>query len=409
METVTLQPFEHKGQECIGIYFSRQQVLNKAVKTIPGTKWTNTFKCWYVPLGRDSYNQIAGAFTTVATIDNKALRAWLVEKKKASPSALIGLPVAASVVPSCKPVLVQRAPLPKRVKKQQPVVIHPINAHILPKMSELIILKGYSDNTEKTYLSEMSQLLQTLGKSAADGLTPELIKRYLVYCSEKLKLEENTLHSRINALKFYYEQILGREKFFWEIPRPKKPFLLPKVISEEKILEGLLAVKNLKHRTILLLAYSAGLRVSEAVSIKVAEINSDRMQIFLNGAKGKKDRLVTLSNTILILLREYYKIYKPKEWLFEGENHNEHYSTRSAQQIFKAAYKKLQMPAKCSFHSLRHSFATHLLENGTDITYIQKLLGHNDIKTTLRYTHVTNRDASKIESPLDKIMRKKGL
>ncbi len=406
METVTLQPFEHKGQECIGIYFPQQQVLNKAVKKISGTRWTNTFKCWYVPLGRDNYNQIAGAFTTVATIDNKALRAWLVEKKKIPPSGLISLPVSASVVPPCKPVLRHSAPF---AKKQQPVVIHSINAHILPQMRELIILKGYSDKTKTTYLSEMSQLLQTLGNKAAHELTPELIKRYLVYCNEKLGLEENTLHSRINALKFYYEQVLGREKFFWEIPRPKKPFLLPKVISEEKILEGLLAVKNLKHRTILLLAYSAGLRVSEAVSIKVAEVNSDRMQIFLTGAKGKKDRLVTLSNTILVLLREYYKIYKPKEWLFEGENRNQHYSTRSAQEIFKAAYKNLQMPVKCSFHSLRHSFATHLLENGTDITYIQKLLGHNDIKTTLRYTHVTNRDASKVESPLDKIMRKKGL
>jgi len=210
-------------------------------------------------------------------------------------------------------------------------------------------------------------------------------------------------------VKFYYEQVLGRDKFFWEIPRPKRPLLLPKVISEEKILEGLLGVKNLKHRTILLLAYSAGLRVSEAVSIKITNVNSDRMQIFVEDAKGKKDRMVTLSSTILVLLRAYYKIYKPKEWLFEGQHKEEHYCTRSAQKIFKDAYKRMNLPAKCSFHSLRHSFATHLLENGTDIVYIQKLLGHNDIKTTLRYTHVTNRDASKVESPLDKIMRKKGL
>ena len=179
-------------------------------------------------------------------------------------------------------------------------------------------------------------------------------------------------------------------------------------------MEGLLAVQNLKHRTILLLAYSAGLRVSEAVSIKITNINSDRMQIFLEAAKGKKDRLVTLSSTILVLLREYYKIYKPKEWLFEGQHKDEHYCTRSAQKIFKDAYKRMSLPPKCSFQSLRHSFDTHLLENGTDITYIQKLLEHNDIKTTLRYTHVTNRDASnpdsyREESPPDKIMRKKGL
>ncbi|CAN5271333.1 hypothetical protein BH11BAC5_BH11BAC5_28470 [soil metagenome] len=406
MEIITLRPFIHNEEECIGMYFTNTNTLNNVVKTIPGKRWTKTFKCWYVPLGKDSYHQIAAAFGELAQIDTTALRAWLVEKKKVNNSGAVSLPVIASVEKSKQPV-VQSPPLRRPVKAQQPCVIHSINAHILPKMRELIILKGYSDKTETTYLGEMSQLLHTLGNMAADKLTPELIKRYLVYCNEKLGLEENTLHSRINAFKFYYEQVLGREKFFWEIPRPKKPFLLPKVISEEKILEGLLAVKNLKHRTLLLLAYSAGLRVSEAVSIKVVEINSDRMQIFLTGAKGKKDRLVTLSNTILLLLREYYKIYKPKEWLFEGQYSNQHYSSRAAQQIFKAAYKKLQLPGKCSFHSLRHSFATHLLENGTDITYIQKLLGHSDIKTTLRYTHVSNRDASKIESPLDKIMRKK--
>ncbi|MEO7486445.1 MAG: phage integrase N-terminal SAM-like domain-containing protein, partial [Ferruginibacter sp.] len=295
METITLRPLIHQQKECIGIYFTNTNTLNNAVKTIPGKRWTKTFKCWYVPLSRHSYNLVAAAFSTLAQIDNKALRAWLVEKKKATNSGAVSLPVIAGVEKN-KPPVVQSIPLRRPVNAQKPVVIHSINAHILHKMRELIILKGYSDKTETTYLGEMSQLLQTLGNKAADGLTPELIKRYLVYCNEKLGLEENTLHSRINSLKFYYEQVLGREKFFWEIPRPKKPFLLPKVISEEKILEGLLAVKNLKHRTILLLAYSAGLRVSEAVSIKVAEINSDRMQVFLTGAKGKKDRLVTLSN-----------------------------------------------------------------------------------------------------------------
>ena len=210
-------------------------------------------------------------------------------------------------------------------------------------------------------------------------------------------------------VKFYYKQVPGREKFFLEIPLAKRPLLLPKVISEKKILEGLLAVKNLKHRSILLLAYSAGLRVSEAVSIQVPHINSDRMQIFLQGAKGKKDRVVTLSSTILVLLREYYKIYKPKKWLFEGQKKAEHYSTRSAQEIFKAAYKKLQLPPKCSFHSLRHSFATHLLEKGTDVKYIQELPGHFDIRTSLRYLHVARKDMVNIKSPVDDLFKNGGL
>ena len=250
------------------------------------------------------------------------------------------------------------------------------------------------------------QLLQLFNTKLINDLTVADIKRYMVFAMEKQGISENTAHSRLNALKFYFEQVLGREKFFWEIPRPKKPLKLPKVISEEKIIKGLLGVDNIKHQALLLLAYSAGLRVSEVVSLKVADIDSDRMQININNAKGKKDRVVTLSQSILPILREYYTAYKPKTWLFEGQHIKEHYSSRSAQQIFKDAYKKLQLPAQFSFHSLRHSFATHLLENGTDISYIQKLLGHNDIKTTLRYTQISNKDRGKIENPLDRIMRK---
>ena len=155
-------------------------------------------------------------------------------------------------------------------------------------------------------------------------------------------------------------------------------------------------------------AYSAGLRVSEVVSIKVSDINSDRMQIFVNKAKGKKDRLVPLCKITLHLLREYYKAYKPKIWLFEGQIKGERYSIRSVQEIFVYYFRKLGIPKYVTFHSLRHSYATHLLENGTDIKYIQELLGHNNIKTTMRYTHVSIKSLNKIESPLDKIMRKKG-
>ncbi len=209
----------------------------------------------------------------------------------------------------------------------------------------------------------------------------------------------------MNALKFYYEQVLNKEKFFWEVPRPKKRLILPKVISEEKILKGLLSIENLKHRALLFTAYSAGLRVSEVVSLMVTDIDSDRMQIRIENAKGKKDRMVTLAKATLQILRDYFIEYKPTKYLFEGQHQHEHLATRTAQKIFQQAYKSLQLPASISFHSLRHSYATHLLENGTDIKYIQELLGHNDIKTTLRYTHVSKKELGRIESPLDKIMR----
>jgi integrase/recombinase XerD len=274
-------------------------------------------------------------------------------------------------------------------------------------MQQLLILKSYSQSTQKTYLGEMAQFLKEIKHEAASNFTTARLKDYLQYCHTTLKLTENSIHSRMNALKFYYEQVLHQEKLFWTIPRPKKKIQLPKILSEEKIIASLLSVKNLKHQAILLTAYSAGLRVSEVVSIKITDIDSDRMQISIQCAKGKKDRMVTLSVYCLQILREYVKQYKPKYYLFEGQNTDEHYSSRSAQIIFKEAVKNLNLPTNASFHSLRHSYATHLLENGTDIKIIQHLLGHNDIKTTLRYTHVSNKTLSKIESPLDKIIRKK--
>jgi integrase/recombinase XerD len=394
MQTVTLKAFIHRNQECIGIYFTGTKELNTAIRKLPGIKWSQTYKCWWLPLNKGNAAAITKAVNGIGVINSSNLKTYLEKKKLVTGT----LPKIANTNTPSKP------PLPNA-----PVyLLGKENLQALEQFIQQLKLKSYSPSTIRTYRNEFLQLLQLLKTNPVDKLTDADIKRYMVYAMEKEHISENTAHSRLNALKFYFEQVLGREKFFWEIPRPKKKQQLPKVISEEKILAGLLDIKNIKHRTILLLAYSAGLRVSEVTSLKVTDINSDRMQININEAKGKKDRVVTLSPAILELLREYYKLYKPKTWLFEGQYSGEHYSSRSAQQIFKEAYKKLGLPPQCSFHSLRHSYATHLLENGTDITYIQKLLGHNDINTTLRYTQVSNRDISKIESPLDKIMRKKG-
>jgi len=282
-----------------------------------------------------------------------------------------------------------------------------LNSALLRDMLQLLQLKSYSKSTQRTYMGEMEQFLQHIKKHSAESFTVQRLKDYLQYCYSTLKLTENTIHSRMNAMKFYYEQVLKRDKFFWEIPRPKKRTILPKVISEEKIIKALFGVENIKHKTILVTAYSAGLRVSEVISLKITDIDSDRMQIAIRGAKGKKDRMATLSLYALQLLREYVTLYKPKSYLFEGQYKETHYSSRSAQTIFNNAITGLNLPESISFHSLRHSYATHLLENGTDIKYIQDLLGHNDIKTTLRYTHVSIKALAKIESPLDKIMRKK--
>lgn len=189
---------------------------------------------------------------------------------------------------------------------------------------------------------------------------------------------------------------------FFDIPRPKKQLILPKTLSVQEIKRLFRVTKNPKHLLMLKLCYGMGLRVSEIVNLKVSDIDSDRMQVLIQRAKGKKDRYVNLPKSVLESLREYYKIYKPKEYLFKGQ-YGGAYAKRSAQAVFKEAMQKAKINKQIGIHGLRHSYATHLLEMGTDISLIQKLLGHNNLKTTLLYTHVSDKNLAKVKSPLDNL------
>ena len=394
MTTVTVKPLIHNETQVVGIYFEKDIKLNIILQKAVTAKWSRSKKCWYMACNKEACNKLANALKGIATLDGKVMRDYF--KQNPLDTTIIASNDANGLM---------------KINNRVPLSIKPIrlcdaNAKALTKFNQTLTLKAYSTNTIRTYNSEFSVFLQTLGNTTAESFTTERIKAYLFYCHTTLKLSENTIHSRMNSLKFYYEQVLGMDKFFWEIPRPKKPYILPKVISEEKILKGLQGIINLKHKALLYTAYSAGLRVSEVVKIKIADIDSDRMQIRIEAAKGKKDRMVTLATATLEVLRLYFLEYKPKKYLFEGMNAEEHYSPRSAQVVFNQQFERIGLPKYFSFHSLRHSYATHLLENGTDIKYIQELLGHNDIKTTLRYTHVSKKSIEKIESPLDKILRK---
>lgn len=217
-----------------------------------------------------------------------------------------------------------------------------------------------------------------------------------------MNLTENQVHSRYNAVKFYFEHVLKREKIFIEIPRPKKHQKLPKVISVQDIKKLFEVTVNLKHNTMLKLCYGMGLRVSEIINLKIRDIDSGNMQVFIERGKGKKDRYVNLPESILEQLRIYYKTYKPKIFLFEGQ-YGGQYSIRSAQKVFENALKKAKINKSIGIHGLRHSYATHLLESGTDIAFIQQLLGHSNIKTTLLYTSVSKKSLKNVQSPLDKL------
>jgi site-specific recombinase XerD len=228
------------------------------------------------------------------------------------------------------------------------------------------------------------------------------VQAYLLWLLEKRGYSHANLHTTVNALKFYFEAVEGRGREFYDLPRPKKKLKLPFILSEEEMIGLIQKTENLKHRALLMTAYSAGLRVSELVSLKLKDVDSGRMLLHVREGKGGKDRMVPLSQKLLLRLREYVKDYKPKEYLFEGEGEVA-YSARSAQNVLREAKEKAGIKKVGGIHLLRHSYATHLLEAGTDIRYIQVFLGHNSLKTTMLYTHVSKLKIETIQSPLDRL------
>ena len=356
MKTVTYSLGTHRDQKVIFIHFDYDVVLQNRVKSLVGSKWSQTNKAWYVP-------------------DNETYRIQFGLAEKSEWEKISGFSLSK---------------------------ISPENILALNRFVETLQLKAYSPNTMRTYRAEFCQLLYALKDVFVDDCDAEKIRSYMLYCTNHLKLTENTLHSRLNAIKFYFEKVLHRERFTYDIPRPKKPSKLPKVINAQDIKNLLEKTANLKHNTMLKLCYGMGLRVSEIVNLKIIDIDSKNKTVFVERAKGKKDRYVNLPESVLAQLRDYYLEYKPKVYLFEGQ-YGGAYSTRSIQIIFKDALTRAGINKPVGVHSLRHSYATHLLENGTDIRFIQELLGHSDIKTTFIYTQVSDPVVRKIESPLDRL------
>lgn len=401
MKQVILKPLFHRGQQCIGIYFEKNGAIQSAIQKDAAAKWSKTNRCWYVLCNGENYLRLKTALENKVELEIGELKKFLIEKKKNNP------PQTSSFQNKLvsKTEVKKNTAIPSRPSSQlnYPHTLSKENKEALQQFTRQLNLKAYSPSTIRTYTNEFIQFLNTIKDKAAKVFSTSRLKDYFEYCYQKLRLSENTLHSRINAMKFYYEQVLNREKFFWEIPRPKKQLILPKVISKEKIATLINSIENLKHKTIIMLTYACGLRVSEVVSLKVRHIDGQRKMLFIERGKGKKDRVVSLSPNMLIMLREYYKQYKPMDYLFEGQSENEHLTTRSIQNVLQKAKEKAGIKQEGSMHMLRHSFATHLLDKGIDVVFIQKLLGHNSIKTTLGYLHVTNKDLVHILSPLEDI------
>ena len=337
---------KHKNENRIAVYFEKNQDLIARIKQIEGARWSQQKTVWHLP----------------DTTENR-------ERFKIEP-------------------LANSLPSPEGIVQ-------------IEKFKQWLRSKRYSESTLINYSEALKSFLVFYREKPIAEITNEDVIIYNNDYILKNNLSASYQNQITNAIKLYFKTIKNTKIEVDKIHRPKRAKLLPNVLSKEEVKQILNAHSNIKHKTMLSLIYSCGLRRGELLNLKPADIDSKRGIVIIRQSKGKKDRIAPLSPKILEMLREYYIGYKPKTWLFEGQNNNTKYDERSLSNVLKQALTKSRISKPVSLHWLRHSYATHLLESGTDLRYIQELLGHSSSKTTEIYTHVSTKSIQQIKSPFD--------
>ena len=337
---------KHKNENRIAVYFEKNQDLIARIKQIEGARWSQQKTVWHLP----------------DTTENR-------ERFKIEP-------------------LANSLPSPEGIVQ-------------IEKFKQWLRSKRYSESTLINYSEALKSFLVFYREKPIAEITNEDVIIYNNDYILKNNLSASYQNQITNAIKLYFKTIKNTKIEVDKIHRPKRAKLLPNVLSKEEVKQILNAHSNIKHKTMLSLIYSCGLRRGELLNLKPADIDSKRGIVIIRQSKGKKDRIAPLSPKILEMLREYYLGYKPKMWLFEGQNENTKYDERSLSNVLKQALTKSRISKPVSLHWLRHSYATHLLESGTDLRYIQELLGHSSSKTTEIYTHVSTKSLQQIKSPFD--------
>lgn len=370
--SITLKHLLINNKKCIGILFNSDKVIHALVKELPDLNWSEEFNMFYIPNTKDNLTLLFEIFRGVAWVNcNHFFKDKVINPNNQKPDV----------------AWFRNRKLPDAYRS--------CPEEYLQKLE----LKKYATNTVKNYVNCFEVFINYYKNQELLALNEQDIRAYL----QKLIQEERSnsyINQAINAIKFYYEVVLDMPNRFYAIERPRKERKLPKVLSKEDVLSMINSSHNLKHKCIISVLYSAGLRRNELLNLKLEDIDSKRMLIHVKVAKGNSDRYTLLSNTLLKDLRYYYREYKPIIYLFEG-HYNKQYSAASVIKIVKRAALESGIRKNVTPHMLRHSFATHLLENGTDLRYIQSLLGHKSSKTTEIYTHVALNAFSSIKNPLD--------
>ena len=350
------------------------KVVQALLKELPGIKWSKEFSLAFVPNNKTNLNLIYQKFRGVAWVNSN----YFFSKRRLNNGN-------------------EEINVDWFRKRKLPTEYRACPEEYLLKLE----LKRYSNNTVKVYVQCFEKFINAQKETDLMRINEQDIQLYLQKMIQA-KNSDSYVNQMINSIKFYYEVVKQMPNRFYSVERPIRKETLPKVISMEEVSAIIRNTPNIKHRCIVSLLYSAGLRRAELLNLKLQDIDSKRMVIFVKNGKGGKDRLTLLSPSVLKDLRNYFKIWKPKEYLFEGEKGGK-YSTGSVMAIINSASKKANIMKKISPHILRHSFATHLLENGTDLRTIQTLLGHSSSKTTEIYTHVAINHVQTVKSPIEMI------
>ncbi len=368
--TILIKPFLYRVQDVVGLYFDYNREIITKVKALEGARWSDSNKCWYFAREDFNLNKVFNTLKPFAYLDYSALK--------------------------------DKTPAPKQEPKRlaKPIVSIP------PAYLNLLGQKRYGKNTISIYISYFGDFVRSFDNRDLAKIDKEEINAYILRLIREKNISASQQNQRINAIKFYYEKVLGLEQQYYNIHRPRKARKLPVVITEEEIQHMINTAVNSKNRLIIGLLYSSGIRRSELINLRKNDIMLPKRMIFVRGGKGKMDRVTILSEKAISLLDTYYSEFKPNYWVLEGPTRKQ-YSASSVEKIVKKTAKKAKVSIEVTPHILRHTFATHLLEQGVDLRYIQELLGHKSSTTTEIYTHVSRKALANIKSPLDHIYEAK--
>jgi integrase/recombinase XerD len=379
---ITLKTSVHREKEVVQLHFERNEALQYLLRKNTLMRWSATMSCWYLPYTHKLTQELFVLVKDKAFLDYSLMNATA---------------ETAGVLP--KPVVEKEKP---GMNKELGTLSEEAEKKVL-NFKQWMRSKRYSENTIGTYVDALRTFLRYCAKKGISEINNQDL---IIFNNDYIlanSLSSSFQNQVVNAIKLFFRTVENKHLDPALIHRPKRAKVLPNVLSKEEVKQILNALKNIKHRAMLSLIYSCGLRRSELLHLKLKDIDSGRGLIIVRQAKGKKDRVVPLSDKTLHMLRDYFLAYKPKEWLFEGQGGIDQYDERSLQNVLKQALEKAKINKPVSLHWLRHSYATHLLENGTDLRYIQEILGHSRSTTTEIYTHVSNKSIQKVISPFDSL------